>query len=474
MSGIVQKFFFVTALVFFGVACSGGDAEEPRREPNSKVTPPSVNPGARVLDVATCGGATMPTPTGLIVGEAPREVHLYLDGSASMKPFAGQGDRFRGVLIALRPVLLDLGVRRSRVAKVGDAVEVLDHFGGFERFDSPSFYSRGETNLAAALDELDAADSSAVTIVITDGVTSLLRDRGRAGELGECERGSDMDCLTLKVGRLIEAGKGFWLVGFRSRFHGNLFSETLRVGGASLGPVDLPGRPFYLWVITAHPPTGRALVSRLLDRLSVASDGQQAFAVELAPGKIPWTVPGEEEPQADSQLIPEGATAGAVRSGFVPADRGEAPLQKVAHRDLEGTAFGLRLSLEPTPLYEMPESITPLSVYRSVYCLRWTGNAPRGNIRMRASEEKGLLRLALLTSSFAPLAGKRTTLVQQLVRNTSAEGLPNWLGAWSTSDDSTVEAGSRTLNLEEFVRALEARLDPPGRLEQSILRIEFE
>lgn len=473
MNGILRKILLVTALVF-GIACSGGESEKPRPGPGSRGTPPSSNPGAQVFDVAACRGATLPTPAGLIVGEAPREVHLYLDGSASMKSFAGQGDRFRAVLVALRPVLLDLGVRRSRVAKVGEEVEVLDHSGGFERFDNPSFYTRGETNLAAALDELEEADSSAVTVVVTDGVTSLLQDRGAAGELGECERGSDVDCLTLKAGRLIEAGKGFWLVGFRSAFRGTLFSETLRVGGASLGQVDLPDRPFYLWVITAHPPTGRALVSRLLDRLSVAPDGQQAFAVELAPGKIPWSVPGKEAPEADSQLIPQGATAGAVRSGFVPPDRGEAPLQKVAHRDLEGTAFGLRLSLEPTPLHEMPEKITPLSVYCSAYCLRWTGNAPRGNFRTKASEEGSLLRLALLTPSFAPLAGKKTTLVQQLVRDTSAGGLPDWLGAWSTSDDSTVKAGSRTLNLEEFVRALEARLEPPDRLEQPILRLEFE
>lgn len=472
MNGILRKLWLVTALVFFGVSCSGDDSD--RVKPPKSTQAPPANPGGPALDVAACRGASAPTPAGLITGEAPREVRLYLDGSASMKPFAGQGDCFRAVLVALRPVLLDLGVRRSRVAKVGDAVEVLDHSGGFERFDNPSFYTRGETNLAAALDELEEADSTAVTVVVTDGVTSLLRDRGAAGELGECERGSDVDCLTLKIGRLIEAGQGFWLVGFRSAFRGNLFSETLRVGGASLGQVDLPDRPFYVWVITAHPPTGRALVARLLDRLSVASDGKQVFAVELAPGTIPWSVPGEEAPAADSQLVPKEATAGAVRSGFVPADRGEAPLQKVAHRDLEGTAFGLRLTLEPAPLHEMPKSIIPLAVYRSAYCLRWTGNPPRGNFRARALEEGPLLRLALLTPSFAPLAGKKTTLVQQLVRDKAAGGLPDWLGAWSTSDDSKVEAGSRTLNLEEFVRALEARLDPPDRLEQPILRIEFE
>ncbi len=391
-----------------------------------------------------------------------------------MKPFAGQGHRFRAVLVALRPVLLDLGIRRSRVAKVGDDVAVLDHSGGFERFDISSFYTKGETNLAAVLDELGEADSSAVTVVITDGVTSLLRDRGAAGELGECERGSDVDCLTLKIGRLIEAGQGFWLVGFRSAFRGALFSETARVGGASLGIVHLPDRPFYVWVITAHPPTGRALASRLLDRLSVASDGRQAFALELAPGAIPWIMPGEGAPATDSQLVPQGVTAGAVRSGFVPADSREAPLQKVAHRGLKGTAFGLRLPLELTPLHEMPKNIIPLPVYRSVYCLRWTGNEPRGNFRARAAEEERLLRLALLARSFAPLAGRKATLVQQLVRDTSARGLPGWLGAWSTIDDSTVEAGSRTLNLEEFVRALEARLEPPDRLEQPILRLGFE
>ena len=472
MSGTLRKLLLVTALVFFGIACSGDDSKKP--QPDSKVTPPPVNPGAQAFDVAACRGTSVPTPAGLITSEAPREVSLYLDGSASMKPFAGQGNRFRAVLVALRPVLLDLGVRRSRVAKVGDALEVLDHSGGFERFDNPSFYTSGETNLAAVLDELEEADSSAVTVVVTDGVMSLLQDRGAAGELGECERGSDVDCLTLKIGRLIEAGQGFWLVGFRSVFRGNLFSETLRVGGASLGRVDLSDRPFYVWVITAHPPTGRALVARLLDRLSVSSDGQQAFAVELAPGTIPWSIPGEEAPAADSQLVPKEATAGAVRGGFIPADRGGVPLQKVAHRGLDGTAFGLRFPLEPTPLYEMPESITPLSVYRSAYCLRWTGNPPRSNFRARASEDEHLLRLALLTPSFAPLAGKKTTLVQQFVRDPSAGGLPDWLGAWSTSDDSKVEAGSRTLNLEDFVRSLAARIEPPDRLEQPILRLEFE
>lgn len=471
MRGALHKLLFLAALTGCAAGCSGKNVESPQ---NRKTSPVPPVPGLSVLDVAACQADPAPTPEGLVSGEAPREVRLYLDGSASMRPFAGQGGRFHDVLVALRPVLLDLGISRSRVAKVGERVEELDHSGGFERFDRPAFYSQGETNLAAVLDELGEADAtSAVTVVVTDGVTSLLRDQGKVGDLNECGRGSDVDCLTSKIGRLVKAGQGFWLVGLRSTFRGTLFSETLRVGGGSLGSVDLPDRPFYIWLITAHPPTGRALVSQLLKRLSVAVDGRQAFAVELAPGDLSWSLPGEA-PATDGRLVPTGATVGAVRKGFVPAARGEAPLQKMANQDLEGTAFGLRIPLEPTALSELPEPITPLAVYRSTFCLRWIGSAPGRRPRAQAAQEKNALWLALRADSFAPLAGKKTLLVQQLVRDAAAGGVLDSLADWSTSDDSTVEAGSRTLNLENFVKSLAARLEPPDRLEQPLLRLEFE
>jgi hypothetical protein len=451
------------------------------RAPQSSQTSGTTATGAKkswdqALPVASCGEITAPSPKAVLASAPPEEVHLYIDGSVSMKPFAGQGGRFGAVLEALRPALLDLRIDRSRVFRVGSGLEALSHAGGFERFDDAGFYVRNETNLAAALDaELKSTSTSALAIVVTDGVMSLQKDQGKAGELGACEQGSDVDCLSLKIPRLIESGRGFWLVGVRSTFRGILFSEKARVGGASLGRVAVPDRPFYLWVFSNHPPTGRAFVEKILHRVSVKPDGTEAFALEFAPGDLPWRLPeSAQAPDSDGGFLPADIRSGAVRGKFVQAASSEAPVQVVAQQGLTGSGFALRIPLHETDLEKIPEGLTPVWRYRSAYCLRWEGVAPPGILQVRSAESGGSLHFGMLVPSLDGFAQRHAILVQRLERQPAEQNLVSSLDLWSTRDDRTIQAASRTYNLGDFLGALLAHPAPPNQYEQPILKLQFQ
>jgi hypothetical protein len=426
--------------------------------------------------VASCEGPSSPPPTPVAGGKPPQDTRIYLDGSGSMKAFAGQGDRFADVLGSLRGALLDVGVVRTQVTKVGVGLESVPHTGGFDKFDEKAFYTQPDTNLGAVLDnEQKRLSESALGLLITDGVMSLRADNGEAGSLVACQSGSDVECLAIKVGKLIQSGRGVWIVGFRSAYRGKLFSERIKVGGGSLGEVKLKDRPFYLWVIADNPASGRRLIERLFARLSLQPDGVRAFALELSPGMIPWWLPsGDQAPASDSSLFPQGATPGAVRGKFSPATAGQVPTQQVANQNLDGTAFGLRVPLQATSLTEMPKGITPLWTYHLSHCLRWEGRPPSGKMRVRAQEVNGSLKFAMLSSSFGALAGRQVTLVQRLVREGNASEVVSHLEAWSTTDDRKIANGSRTLNLQGFLESLIARLHPPDSYEQPILKLDLK
>jgi hypothetical protein len=426
--------------------------------------------------VANCEGPSSPSPVLVAGGKPPQEAHVYLDGSASMKAFAGQGDRFAAVLGSLRGALLDAGIVRTQVTNVGETLEPVPHTGGFDKFDEKSFYTRSETNLGAVLDyEQNHPSDSSLSLLITDGVMSLRSDQGRVGSLAECQSGSDVECLAVKVGSLIQSGRGVWIVGFRSAYRGTLYSERLKVGGGRVGEVKLRDRPFYLWVIANNPASGRRLIERLFARLSLQPDNVHTFALELSPGRIPWWMPAADQaPTSDSSLFPQGATAGAVRGKFSAARAGEVPRQQVANQNLDGTAFGLRVPLQTTALTEMPKGITPLWTYQPAHCLRWEGRPPAGKIRVRAKEDGGGLKFAMLSASFGALAGRQVTLVERLVREGNASEVVSRLEAWSTTDDRKIEAGSRTLNFLGFLESLVTRLDPPASYEQPILKLDLK
>jgi len=466
-----RRSVLVCAAVMMLLACGRGDGQG---HGGRSVT--SSQGHDEAWTVASCEGPSSPPPTRVAGGRPPQDARVYLDGSASMKAFAGQGDRFADVLGSLRGALLDIGVVRTQLTKVGVGLESVPHTGGFDKFDAKSFYTQPDTNLGAVLDnEQKRLSESSLGLLITDGVMSLRADQDDKGSLVECQSGSDVECLAVKVGKLIQSGRGVWIVGFRAAYRGILYSERIKVGGGRLGEVKLRDRPFYLWVIADNPASGRRLIERLFARLSLQPDGVRAFALELSPGKIPWWLPSADQaPTSDGSLFPQGATSGAVRGKFSAATAGQVPTQQVANQNLDGTAFGLRVPLQTTSLTEMPKGITPLWTYHPAHCLRWEGKPPAGKMRVRAQEDGANLKFAMLSSSFGALAGRQVTLVQRLVREGNASEVVSHLESWSTTDDRKIEAGSRTLNLLGFLESLVTRLDPPASYEQPILKLDLK
>lgn len=470
MSDVKRPGIIPYLLVTLLLGCSDG------KTPTDSPPPAEVDIGPEVPEIATCPPGSAPSPEALIPSTTPDHVRVYIDGSGSMRGFAAGQDRYQALLNALRPALLELSIFENQTFLVGKDIEPVAKGGNFGDYTAPSYYTRGETNLAAVLEaEIESgAGSSSMTLVLTDGVMSLQGGAETSTSLVDCERGSDIHCLTFKLSQLLERGTGFWILGIRSRFLGPLISELKRPGGESLGNVDLPDRPFYLWVLTDHPAAGRELIAGLLRRIGQQPDRGTLFALEVSPGEILWRVPSSDEPTSSRQLFPDPVRQGAVPGQFHPDPAGGPAILETSSKNVKGTGFGVELQLEETILSSSRGSMDHLWVFEDRFCLRWADASPRIPYRALAAKQDGELQFAFLTSSFRDLSSHRVTLHHLYARTDQANAVLPALAGWSTNDDRTQEAGSKTLNFEEFLYTLRARFDQPVQYDQPLLTLEFK
>lgn len=125
-------------------------------------------------------------------------------------------------------------------------------------------------------------------ILVTDGVQST---RNQNTELS-CDAGSDQICVRRKILELLNWGWAGAVLGLRSEFDGNIYSEINRVAGR---PISIPYRsnpgdpstfrPFYLYVFSPDPVALTKLVDALKERLRpliAQPDGLRELALTSA------------------------------------------------------------------------------------------------------------------------------------------------------------------------------------------------
>lgn len=217
---------------------------------------------------------------------------VYLDTSASMEgyispdrkrtPFGAQDDSqtvFTHTLRALRDEAISsfnprLNVVYRQVAsRVSDPV--FNDVRLAEAAITRSLYRDGETNLAGAI-SLFAEPLPGVGpgprpalfhVLVTDGVQSTKQQRTDVN----CMSGSDYACIQNAIRALLAAGWSGSVLGIKSEFHGNIYSEV-RPGNKpfehnSAGDDVGAFRPFYLYIFSPNQEALDKLVEALKARI---------------------------------------------------------------------------------------------------------------------------------------------------------------------------------------------------------------
>lgn len=442
-------------LIVLLVACSTGSScdncPKPRKITAAKLTtetpPPSPPPSSHRLVVYLDTSASM-------AGYVPEERATETTYSRTLR-------ELRNFVTLINPPL-DVHVRHVDV-QVGKSLSdmSLSH-ASIDR----TLFGGMDTDLAGTFElfpmPIDASDAGPPLfhVLVTDGVQSTNNNRPALA----CTAGSDQLCVRRKILHLLNNGWGGCVIGLRSEFHGNIYSEVNKVRGRpstlrfdSEAGQPRTFRPFYLYVFSPDRARIEQFVATLMSRLKplVGEDGDSLRVLPLtlryAGGqpKVEHAVPktatkllgvrregNKELPEYTVTVDPSTAQAGAqsfTLAFSVPWS------QNVL---LSGSARELAelIRWELVPVY--PETPNPRSRY------------PEVKIVGRQVTEDGRIVLEA-TAEWPPAVGELCWRGYRLEGHLQPEALtPQWVSAWSADLDTTPEMGNRTLYLESGLLGL--------------------
>lgn len=420
---------------------------------------------------------------------------VYIDSSGSMLGFIGKkGGPQARFFRRLKDILVESQVLNFEAAQFGLKVQPAVKVAAFEKFGlDRRFYTQGDTYLAGVIEDAISWKRNGVTLVLTDGVSSVTKFHGEAAgpSARTCTLGSDTACLALRIREYVEKGHGFWIVGFRFPFDGPYFVEE---GGPKANPgtklesVKVPDRPFYIWVGAADIKQGRAIVSGLLRFSREAEPPIPTMAIEVAPGlwdrwHVPPDVKLEELSLPRREFCPRG---GGLLKSFRARERGaEFSVMEVATRD-KGS-FPVQVPVRGEQETQKSEMLSllyfaqelglslPTTLSPDKVSLKWSLQSYQGSKKNRSYS----LDLCVTGRPPQVLMGKDIDVVAQWKGRRAIAAEAPW-ETWSTDRDDTPEASRRTVNLSIFFRHLLSQMMPefgdrasPVTSPETILRILY-
>ena len=428
-------------------------------------------------------------PTGAAYKPPDTSDHLvvYLDTSASMEgyispdrkriPFGAQDDSqtiFTHTLRALRDEAISsfnprLNVVYRQVAsKVSDPV--FNDVRLAEAAITRSLYRDGETNLAGAIslfaEPLPGGGPNPrpalFHVLVTDGVQSTKQQRTDVN----CTSGSDYACVQNAVRALLAAGWAGCVLGVKSEFHGNVYSEV-RPGNKpsehdSAGGDVTTFRPFYLYIFSPNREALDKLVETLKARIRQikALKGHDDAVREYA-----LTSAYAAGPAGAEIVVPKES------SDFLERTRGkdgEKPARLTLKVDVDTEKrgpqpFSIMLSVPWSSHAKdsaSPDALPELLKWELVPVNPKAGQEEKGVrypevtlVGQRAAPDG---RIELQARAHWP-EGKGDTRwrAYRLEGRLNLERrAPPWVGQWSTNSDETQSTATQTFNLESSLANL--------------------
>ena len=410
---------------------------------------------------------------------------VYLDTSRSMAGYLTQDNLtpsvFSRTLQELRNVSTMLSPPLNvRVRRISSAVsDPLNDTFLSEAAITKRVFNGSETNLTAAIDtfvlpvELEASESAASAlnqkiadqdrsapqaakpparfhILVTDGVQS-----SRRSKYATCAAASDQICVRQKILGLLKNRWSAYVIGLRSEFKGNLYSEISR-SAIPYATTDAESyRPFYLYLFSPDSEALDRLVGILRRRLRPLLPLDDGLRLVALTSKY-----SDGFGTAEFQTEPENSIVSVAPTEIDPF---RATL-KVSTNDEKGIPKQFSILARVNWTEAIKDSGTPrelASIVKWDLVSVYPEKADAGELRLpqlkliaTEPQSNGDTRLRL-TASWPKASGSPSWRGYRLEGRLSLDQqAPAWVKQWSTDTDTTFDTGNRTLYLESALLGL--------------------
>jgi hypothetical protein len=324
-----------------------------------------------------------------------------------------------------------------------------------------SFYVGKETNLAGAIKSFsEPLDANAETkspprfhILVTDGVQSSDKNNSSVS----CAQGSDSFCVKKQLLELVNNGWGGAILGLRSEFQGNVYSEISRKAVPfSSGKDASQFRPFYLYIFSPDRAAVDKLVDSLGERLAPLGreDALRQYALTSDYTKGAAAIEINQDKQTKELLEVREETG----------KEGESPRITFKPSLDTSTKGGQQIVLSIKPAWS-EQVLASGSFDELARLIRWKVKQTfpeKEDVKLRYPNFKlvkqeaknGVVELTLETR-FSPGVGASAWRMFQIVGTLDiSKHSPPWVAAWTTNLDTTVDQANKTLNFESSVANL--------------------
>jgi hypothetical protein len=381
-----------------------------------------------------------PLPSPGRLASLDSNVRVYVDLSGSMQGYQrSSGGPLHGMLAACKEEMYAEGLFEIQAAGFADTV---DAFCGVSGLISVLDWkaNRGRTCLAAPWAKerrlADRHQDQAMTVVVTDGVASATN--GSCGS--NCASGGDVTCVAEAMRDYIKCGNGLWVVGIKVPFRGAYYPEQGTAGRLDIA--EQVQRPIYLWIGTSNVATGRAVASRLAQRMRAKNTPVMAW--EVWPGSwTGWTPHRSSADWTAGDFVSTSVEAapcgdGPVLQFMTVTDSGECPRVSVLSENNDWRA-GARWPFQLAVRHAVSAPDAPLGSLIAMTA-EWPPVVDGGYVQASRDTSSALYAGCLVTN-------KRRVEVREKWTGTMDVAA---LRAWSTEDDAAPGNIGRTLNLENL------------------------
>jgi hypothetical protein len=449
------RLIFVLVVLCAISGCTGGSGDPPKWD------------SCQSTQKTQAASQPVPTTDNLVV---------YLDTSASMAGYVSQGGKmsltvspdgntvFSKTLLELRNVVTTMSPQPQVVIRRVDTNVSAPSFSDLDLSQASinrDFYKGKETNLAGAIktfsEPLDphaeAKTPPRFHILVTDGVQSSATNNTNLN----CAQGSDSFCVKKQLLELVNNGWGGAILGLRSEFQGNVYSEIAhKAVPFSSGKDASKFRPFYLYVFSPD----RAAVEKLVDSLRH----------KLAPL-------GKEDALREYALTTD-YTSGTATVEIAQDKQTKELLEVRQDKDKEGenaritvkssldteTRGGQQFVLSIKPAWSnhalsggSPDELAGLIKWelKQVFPVNEKSDLRYPNFKLVKQEIKNGKAELTFESGWSKDNGSTAWRMYHLVGELDVEkNAPPWVAAWTTNLDTTVESANKTLNIESSLANL--------------------